>query len=48
MVMLNDALLELVRRKMVLPQDALAKAVAKAELRKALEAAGITVTGSEA
>ena len=48
MVMLNDALLELVRRKMVLPQDALAKAVAKAELRKALEAAGITVTESEA
>jgi len=48
MVMLNDALLELVRRKMVLPRDALAKAVAKAELRKALEAAGITVTESEA
>src|SRR5947208_6889717 len=48
MLMLNDALLELVRRKMVLPQDALAKAVAKAELRKALEAAGIAVTGSEA
>jgi len=47
MQMLNDALLELVRRKMVLPQDAMAKAVAKAELRKALQAAGMTVPEAE-
>jgi twitching motility protein PilT len=44
---LNDALLELVRRKLVLPRDALTKAVAKAELRKALEAAGIDLAGAE-
>ncbi len=44
---LNDALLELVRRKMVLPQDAMAKAVAKAELRKALEAAGVAIAEAE-
>jgi twitching motility protein PilT len=45
---LNDALLELVRRNLVLPRDALAKAVAKAELRKAFEAAGIDLAGAEA
>ena len=45
---LNDALLELVRKKIVLPKDALAKAVAKAELRNALEAGGLMVAGSEA
>src|SRR5438309_4147177 len=33
---LNDALLELIRKKLVLPQDALASAVAKVELRKSL------------
>jgi len=44
---LNDALLELVRRKLVLPQDALAKAVAKAELRKAFEAAGVAIAEAE-
>jgi twitching motility protein PilT len=36
MQMLNDALLDLVRRKLVLPEDALAKAIDKAELRNAI------------
>jgi twitching motility protein PilT len=45
---LNDALLELVRRKLVLPKDALAKAVAKTELRNALEAGGTTLAGVDA
>jgi len=43
MLTLNDALLDLVRRQMVLPQDAMAKAVAKAELRKAFVAAGVAI-----
>jgi hypothetical protein len=37
---MNDALLELVRAKQVLPKEALAKAVQKAELKTALERAG--------
>ena len=37
---MNDALLELVRSKQVLPKEALAKAVQKTELRTALERAG--------
>jgi len=41
MVTLNDALLDLVRKKLVDPEDALAKSVAKIELRKALEANGL-------
>jgi len=41
MVTLNDALLELVRKKLVDPEEALAKSVAKAELRKALQANGL-------
>ena len=40
MVTLNDALLDLVKRKVVEPQEALAKAVAKAELKGLLERAG--------
>jgi twitching motility protein PilT len=41
MVTLNDALLDLVRKKLVLPEEALSKSVAKAELRKALDASGL-------
>jgi twitching motility protein PilT len=37
---MNDALLELVRGKQVLPKDALSKAVHKADLRQSLERAG--------
>src|SRR5713226_7827201 len=37
---MNDALLELVRSKQVLPREALSKAVHKAELRQTLERAG--------
>jgi len=37
---MNDALLELVRAKQVLPKEALAKAVQKSELRASLERAG--------
>ena len=37
---MNDALLELVRSKQVLPKDALSKAVHKADLRQSLERAG--------
>jgi twitching motility protein PilT len=48
MLTLNDALLELVRKKLVLAQDALASAVAKVELRKSLEANGLLPAGSEA
>jgi twitching motility protein PilT len=43
MVTMNDALLELVRSKQVLPKDALAKAVHKAELKAALEKAGFKI-----
>src|SRR6202171_5243121 len=35
---LNDALLELVKKKLILPKEALLKSVSKSELRKALEA----------
>jgi twitching motility protein PilT len=45
---LNDALLDLVRKKLILPQEALAKSVAKADLRKSLEAAGLASVGAEA
>ncbi|MGZ6123495.1 MAG: type IV pilus twitching motility protein PilT [Myxococcales bacterium] len=38
---LNEALLDLVRRKLISPEEALARAVAKADLRKALESAGM-------
>jgi twitching motility protein PilT len=45
---LNDALLDLVRKKLVLPEEALAKSVAKAELRKALDAGGLKYSEAEA
>jgi twitching motility protein PilT len=41
MTTLNDSLLELVKRKVVEPREALAKAVAKNELRALLERAGV-------
>jgi len=40
---LNDALLELVRKKLVSPAEALAKSIARADLRKALDADGIAM-----
>ena len=40
MTTLNDSLLDLVKRKLVEPQEAWAKAVAKGELRQLLERAG--------
>ncbi len=43
MQMMNDALLDLVRRKIVLPKEAMAKSVAKAELRKQFEAIQVVV-----
>jgi twitching motility protein PilT len=43
MVTLNDALLDLVKRKVVEPKEALAKAVSKGELRQALERSGFAV-----
>jgi twitching motility protein PilT len=43
MVTMNDALLDLVKRKLVEPADALAKAINKAELKKSMEAAGFRV-----
>jgi twitching motility protein PilT len=45
MVMLNDSLLDLVKRKLVEPREAWSKAVAKAELRQMLERAGFPVGG---
>jgi twitching motility protein PilT len=48
MVTLNDALIDLVRKKLVLPEEALAKSIAKAELRKALESGGFRSAGAEA
>jgi len=48
MVTLNDALLDLVRKKLVLPEEALSKSVAKAELRKALDASGLKLAEAEA
>jgi twitching motility protein PilT len=43
MVMLNDALLDLVKRKVVDPNEALSKSVSRAELRAMLERAGFKV-----
>jgi twitching motility protein PilT len=43
MVTMNDALLDLVRSKQVLPNDAMAKAIQKAELKVALEKAGFKI-----
>jgi twitching motility protein PilT len=40
---LNDALLELVRKKLIAPAEALAKSVARGELRKALDAEGVAM-----
>jgi twitching motility protein PilT len=50
MVTLNDALFDLVKRKVVAPKDALAKAVAKSELRAMFErlGSGLEVVHSEA
>ena len=48
MQMLNDALLDLVRRKLILPREALAKSMAKAELRRSLEADGQPLAEAEA
>jgi twitching motility protein PilT len=45
MVMLNDSLLDLVKRKLVEPREAWSKAVAKAELKQMLERAGFPVGG---
>ncbi len=43
MQMLNDALLDLVKRKIVLPREAIAKSVSRGELRKQLEAIQVVV-----
>jgi twitching motility protein PilT len=43
MMMLNDALMELVKKKLVTPMDALSKAVARGEMRSMLERAGYKV-----
>jgi twitching motility protein PilT len=43
MVTLNDALLDLVKRKVVEPREALARAAAKGELRQQLERAGFSL-----
>ena len=40
---MNDALLDLVKRKLVLPSEAMLKSVAKAELRKQLDALQVVV-----
>ena len=45
---LNDALLDLVRRKLIVPQEALAKSMAKADLRKSLQADGVPLAEAEA
>ncbi|EAU68408.1 twitching motility protein [Stigmatella aurantiaca DW4/3-1] len=45
MTMLNDALLELVKKKVVEPNEALSKAVARSEMRAMLERAGFKVDG---
>ncbi|GAC1603785.1 MAG: hypothetical protein NVS4B10_16460 [Myxococcales bacterium] len=47
MVTMNDALLDLVKAKLVLPRDALAKAVHKAELKTALDRAGFKIDDPE-
>ena len=45
---LNDALLDLVRRKLIVPQEALAKSMAKADLRKSLQGDGVSLAEAEA
>ena len=40
MITLNDSLVDLVKRKLVAPREAWAKAAAKAELKTQLERAG--------
>jgi hypothetical protein len=40
---LNDALLDLVKQKLVAPAEALGKAVARAELKASLERAGFKI-----
>ncbi|HET7753696.1 MAG TPA: ATPase, T2SS/T4P/T4SS family, partial [Anaeromyxobacteraceae bacterium] len=47
MVTLNDALLDLVKRRVVDPNDAYSKAVAKAELKAALERNGFALAAQE-
>jgi twitching motility protein PilT len=47
MVTLNDSLLDLVKRKVVEPQEALKKAVAKTEFRGMLERAGVKLEAAE-
>jgi twitching motility protein PilT len=46
MQMLNDALLDLVKRKIILPREAIAKSVSRGELRKQLEAIQVVVEES--
>ncbi|HZR09155.1 MAG TPA: type IV pilus twitching motility protein PilT, partial [Myxococcales bacterium] len=48
MLTLNDALIDLVRKKIILPEEGLAKAVAKAEFRKLLETVGLSPAVAEA
>ncbi len=48
MVTLTDALLDLVKRKLVAPDEAYRRAVSRAELKSALERAGFSVEGSAA
>ncbi len=48
MLTLNDALIDLVRKKTILPEEGLAKAVAKAEFRKLLETVGLSPAVAEA
>src|SRR5260370_28570197 len=43
MVTFNDALFDLVKRKVVSPKDALAKAISKAELRAMLDRLGVSM-----
>ncbi|HET8799399.1 MAG TPA: type IV pilus twitching motility protein PilT, partial [Thermoanaerobaculia bacterium] len=45
MCLMNDALVDLVKRKLIEPQEAYAKAVDKAGLQTALKTAGVDVTG---
>ena len=46
MVTMNDALMDLVKRKVVTADDAYAKAVAKTEFKAALERNGFPVTAA--
>ena len=45
--MLNDALLELVKKSVVEPDEAYAKSVAKAEFRQQLDRAGFKLGAAE-